>query len=62
MLLYGYGGRLRLWLASGQGGRLPDPDRQQDHRGRKWQHVQDDDGAARGLKFSNSQAVCLLIL
>jgi hypothetical protein len=27
MLLYGYGGRPRLWLASGQAGRLPDPDR-----------------------------------
>ena len=40
----GYGGRLRLWLAVGQSGGLPDPGCQQDHRRRKRQHVQDDDG------------------
>jgi len=41
VLLRGCGGRLRLWPAGGQSGRLPDPDRQQDHRRRKGQHVQD---------------------
>ena len=40
----GYGGRLRLWVAVGQSGDLPDPGCQQDHRHRKRQHVQDDYG------------------
>ena len=56
MLLHRYAGRLQLRLAGGQRGRRPDPGRQQDHRGRKWQHVQDDDGPARGLTFSDIQA------
>ena len=33
MLLHGYAGRLQVWLAGGQRGRLPDPRGQQDHRG-----------------------------
>ena len=44
MLLRGYGGRRRLWLAGARSGRLPDPGRQQDHRRRKWQHIQDHNG------------------
>jgi hypothetical protein len=45
MLLDGYAGRLQVWLAGGLRGHRPDPGCQQDHRGSKWQPVQDGDGS-----------------
>jgi hypothetical protein len=56
MLLHGYAGRLRVWLAGGQRGRLPDPGGQQYHRGRKWQHLQDDDRTGGSLLLGDFQA------
>ena len=49
---YGVG---RLWLAGWQSGRLPDPGCQQDHRGRKRQHVQDNDGPEDIIAWATSR-------
>ena len=53
--VHGYDGRL-LVVAGWQSSRLPDPGRQQDHRHRKRQHVQDDDDPGGYLLLSDFQA------
>ena len=56
MLLHRFAGLAPRWLAGRQRGRLPDPGGQQDHRGREWQHVQDDDRPGGYLLLGDLQA------
>jgi hypothetical protein len=56
MLLHRYAGRLQVWLAGRQRGHRPDLGGQQDHRGREWQHVQDDDRTGGYLLLGDFQA------